>query len=137
MIISLTQIVIWCPTTMSSIFRGPIHRSCFQMENMLSSENVMTYSKTLGILLVIARASMQHLCLPQIFPIYLGALSQKDPNDRAARSTTWTCCKIFLALAHSKLAACRQILVRARRAHRAGKMAVTVWGSNLANAQWI
>lgn len=102
MIISLTQIVIWCPTTMNSIFSGLIHRSCFQMENTLSSENVMTYSKTLGSLLLIARVSIQHLCLPQTFPMYLGVLSHKDANDRTACSTAWTCCKIFLALAPLK-----------------------------------
>lgn len=87
---------------MNSVFSSPIHRSGFQMENMLSSENVMTYSKTLGILLVIARGSMQHLCLPQTFPVYLGMLSHKDPSDRAACSTAWTCCNIFLSLAPLK-----------------------------------
>lgn len=102
MIISLTQIVIWCPTIMNSIFSGPIHRSCFQMENTLSSENIMTYSKTLRSLLVIARGSIQHLCLPQTFPVYLGVLSQKDPTARAACNTAWTCYKIFLALAPLK-----------------------------------
>lgn len=102
MIIRMTRIVIWCPTTMNSIFSGLIHRSWFQMENTLSSENVMTYSKTLGSLLLIARGSIQHLCLPQTFPMYLGVLRHKDPNERRACSTAWTWCHIFLALAPHK-----------------------------------
>lgn len=137
MIIRMTRIVIWCPTTMNSIFSGLIHRSCFQMENTLSSKNVMTYSKTLGSLLLIARGSIQHLCLPQTFPMYLGMLSHKDPNDRTACSTAWTWCKIFLALAPLELAAWRHILAKARRGYRAGKTTVTVWGKQPSQSQGI
>lgn len=88
-----------------SIFSSPIHRSCFQMEisHVASAEDDMTYySKTLGILLVIATGSMQHVCLPQTFPIYLGVLSHKDSSGKSACSTAWTCCKIFLVLAPLK-----------------------------------
>lgn len=48
-----------------SVFSAPIHRSCFQIENILSAEDDAAYSQTLRILLVIARGSIQHLCLPQ------------------------------------------------------------------------
>lgn len=72
------------------------------MENILSAEDDMTYSKTLKILLVIARSSIQHLCLPQTFSTYLDVLSHKNPSGRAACSTAWTLYMIFLALAPLK-----------------------------------
>lgn len=57
------------------------------MENMLPAEGDMAYSKTLEVLLVIARGSVQHLCLPQTFPIYLVVLSHKGPSGSTACST--------------------------------------------------
>lgn len=64
-------------------------------------------------------------------------LTQKDPGGGQLVAQAGPDMRFVFLWSYPKLTACKQMLARARGAYREGEMAVSVWGSNPANAQWI
>lgn len=132
MIIGLTQIVIWCPTSWIRSLVVPsteaafIFRKChdlFQNPRDLTSDCQRPHAASL-----FATDLSNVIWVCRVIRTQVTAQLVTQPGPAVI---------FFLVWPHSKLAACKQILARVGRAYRVGKMAVTVWGGIPANAQWI